>query len=255
VNYLNEARYQLVNPNFEAILCDTPEARNIHYKLRYNVYSQVKNSEDPVGFTDGKEKDCHDRHSIQFLSRDSTNRQWVAAMRLVLAGRGILPLEEFCGIEPVPQKLLVRHTMVEFSRLCMLQNHRQHNRDRSLALKVVDDRSGDVKTPRPNARYLEIMLGLINATFEWSRRHDIHYCYFLISQALARTFQRLNLDLRPAGEPVELRGLRTPYIVDLRATESRMKQKLSVFREMSRQGNHYRYYSELDEDLSGTTMA
>jgi len=72
---------------------------------------------------------------------------------------------------------------------------------------------------------------------------------------LARTLQRLNLDLRPAGEPVELRGLRTPYIVDLRASERRMKQKLSVFREMSRQGNHYRYYSELDEDLLGTTMA
>ena len=245
----------MVNPNFEAILCDTPEARNIHYKLRYNVYSQVMNSEDPVGFTDGKEKDSHDKHSIQFLSRDSTNRQWVAAMRLVLAGRGILPLEEFCSIEPVPQKLLLRHSMVEFSRLCVLQSHRQHNRDRSLALKVVDGRSGDVRTSRPNPRYLKIMLGLINATFEWSRRHDIHYCYILISRGLARTFQRLNLDLRPAGEPVELYGSRTPYIIDLRASEPRMKQKLSVFREMSMQDSHYRHYSELDEDLSRTTMA
>ena len=240
-------------PSFETILCDTPEARSIHYKLRYQVYCRETEFEDPNEFADGQERDWYDKHSVHFVVRDPLNRQWLAAMRLVLAERGRLPLEKFCNIEPMSENLLVRSTMVEFSRLCVLQSNRNHNRDRSQGRKVVDGRPGDVRIIRPDPRYPEIMLGLINATFEWSRRHDVHYCYFLIHRALARTLQRLNLELRPTGEPTEHRGLRTPYIMDIRESGRRMKQKQFVFTEMSRQGNHYRCYSELAENMLGTT--
>ena len=111
----------------------------------------------------------------------------MAAMRLVLAGSGRIPSEEYCNIEPLPEKLLERGNFVEFSRLCVLQSHRRHNRDRSMGLKVVDGRSGEVKMTRPDPRYPEIMLGLINSTFEWARRNEVRYCYFLINRALART--------------------------------------------------------------------
>lgn len=245
----------MVKPSFETILCDTAEARSVHYQLRYQVYCRETDFEDPNGFTDGEERDGYDRHSVHFVARDPLNRQWVAAMRLVLAGHGGLPLEKCCNISQVSEYLPIRHTIVEFSRFCVLQSHRRPNRNRSLGLRVVDGRSGEVKITQPGPGYPEIMLGLINATFAWSRKHDVRYCYFLVNRALARTLQRLNMELRPVGEPTEHHGLRAPYIMDLRASEYRMKQKLSVLRETSRQADHYHHYSELDENFLSTTLA
>ena len=245
----------MVKPKFETVLCDIEESRSLHYQIRYQVYCRETGFEDPSGFTDGKERDGHDRHSVHFVVRDPLNSQWMAAMRLVLAGGGRIPSEEFCNVEPLPEKLLERTNFVEFSRLCVLQSHRRHNRDRSMGFKVVDGSSGGMKVTRPDPRYPEIMLGLINSTFEWARRNDVRYCYFLINRALARTLQRLNLNLRPVGNPIEHRGTRTPYIVDMRDSEMRMKQKLSVFRELSRQGTHYCHYSQLPTELSDTALA
>lgn len=242
-------------PKFETVLCDTEESRSLHYQIRYQVYCRETGFEDPSEFTDGKERDGHDSHSVHFVVRDPLNSQWMAAMRLVLAGSGRIPSEEFCNIEPPPEKFLTRSNFVEFSRLCVLQSHRRHNRDRSMGLNVVDGRSGEVKITRPDPRYPEIMLGLINSVFEWARRNDVRYCYFLINRALARTLQRLNLDLRPVGNPVEHRGTRIPYIVDMRDSEMRMKQKLSVFRELSRQGVPYYHYSQLPNEVSNTALA
>lgn len=242
-------------PKFQTILCDTEESRTLHYRIRYQVYCRQTGFDNPKEFTDGKEIDGHDRHSVHFVVRDPLNSQWMAAMRLVLAGSGRIPLEEFCNVEPLPEKLLDRSNFVEFSRLCVLQSHRRHNRDRSIEFRVVDGGAGGVRVTRPDPRYPEIMLGLINSTFEWARRNDVRYCYFLINRALARTLQRLNLDLKPVGNPIEHRGTRTPYIVDMRDSELRMKQKLSVFRELARQDVHYYHYSQLQNELSDTAMA
>ena len=245
----------MVKPNFDYVLCDTEEARSLHYQIRYQVYCRETGFEDPNEFTDGMEKDKHDRHSVHFAVRDRVNGNWMAAMRLVMAGSGRLPSEMHCNTEPLPENLIMRASMVEFSRLCVLQSHRRHNRDRSVRLKIVDGKSGEVIITRPDPRYPEIMLGLINATFEWSRRNHARYCYFLVNPALARTLKRLNLDLRPVGEPTEHRGTRTPYIVDLWDSENRMKQKVSVFRELARQGEHYQVYSELGEKYKGRVFA
>ena len=245
----------MAKPSFETILCDTAEARSINYQLRNQVYYRETDLEGPNGLSDGKDRDKYDKHSVHFVARSPSNRQWVAAMRLVLAGHGVLPLEKFCNIEPVPENLPIRHTIVEFSRFCVLQSHRRHNRNRGLDLKVIDGRSGEMKIARSDPGYPEIMLGLINATFEWSRKHDVRYCYFLITRTLARTLQRMGMELRPAGEPAEHHGLRTPYIMDLRESEYGMKCNLPLFREISRQTAHYRHYSGLNKKSLSTTMA
>ena len=93
-------------PKFQTILCDTEESRTLHYQIRYQVYCRETGFEDSNEFTDGKERDIHDRHSVHFVVRDPLNGQGMAAMRLVLAGGGRIPSEEFCNVEPLPEKLL-----------------------------------------------------------------------------------------------------------------------------------------------------
>lgn len=232
---------------FQTILCDTEESRSIHYQIRYQVYCRETGFEDPEEFADGKEIDRHDRNSVHFAALDPKNGSWIAAMRLVTAGRSRLPLESACTLEPVPEKLIERTSRIELSRLCVLESHRRHNRDRSLGLSVIDGSSGTVKKVMPDPRYPEIMLGFIRATFAWSRKNNMTHCYFLINNALARTLKRLNLQLTPVGEPIEHRGMRTPYVVDLRESERRMKEKISVFRELEKNGQPYFHYSELPE--------
>ncbi|MCB1878606.1 MAG: PEP-CTERM/exosortase system-associated acyltransferase [Gammaproteobacteria bacterium] len=233
---------------FQTVLCDTDESCSIHYQIRYQVYCRETGFEDPEEFADGKETDSHDRHSVHFAARDPRSGSWIAAMRLVFAANGRLPLEAACSLEPVPEKLSERRSLVELSRLCVLESHRRHNRDRSLGLKVIDGNSGAVTKNMPDPRYPEIMLGFIRATFAWSRKHNVSHCYFLVNNALARTLKRLNIMLTPVGDAIEHRGMRTPYVVDLRESERRMKQKLAVFRELERKGEPYVIYSELSKN-------
>lgn len=235
---------------FETVLCDTAESRSIHYRIRYQVYCMETGFEDPGEFSDGKEKDDHDGNSVHFAVRDPANGRWIAAMRLVLAGPGQLPMEPMCNLEPVPEDPSRRRQMVEFSRLCVLESHRRHNRDRSL-VRVVDGRSGVVSKTVPHPRYPEILLSFIRAVFAWSRENDVRHCYFLINRALARTLKRLNLELTPVGDSCEHRGIRTPYLVDLRLSEQRMLEKLSVFKELNSVGSPFAYYSQWEETATG----
>lgn len=232
---------------FQTVLCDTEESCSIHFQIRYQVYCRESGFEDPKEFADGMETDGHDRHSVHFAVRDPKSGSWIAAMRLVVAGQGRLPLERSCNLTPVPGRLLERRSRVEFSRLCVLESHRRHNIDRSLGFSVIDGPSGVVRKTMPDPRYPEIMLGFIRATFAWSRKNDVTHCYFLVNKALARTLKRLNILLTPVGDAFEHRGLRTPYLVDLRESERRMKEKLVVFRELERRGEPYVLYSDLPE--------
>lgn len=227
---------------FEVVLCDTAESRSIHYQIRYQVYCMETGFEDPEGFSDGKEKDGHDGDSVHFAIRDTASGNWIAAMRLVLAGEGVLPSEGMCNLAPVSETPVRRQQAVEFSRLCVIESHRRHNRDLSL-VRIIDGKSGEVSKRVPHPKYPEILLSFIRATFAWSKDNNVRDCYFLINRALARTLKRLNLELKPVGESCEHRGVRTPYLVDLRLSEQRMLEKLSVFKELNSRGAPYSCYS------------
>ncbi len=233
---------------FEVYLCDTDESRSVHFQIRYQVYCMETGFEDPEEFFDKKEIDKHDMNSVHFAARDPANGHWIAAMRLVLAGQGTMPSEKLCNLDPIPAELSERLGRVEFSRLCVLESHRRHNRDRS-QVKIIDGSSGRVSKTVPNPRYPEILLGFIRAVFAWSRENNVSHCYFLINRALARTLKRLNLELVPVGESCEHRGLRTPYLVDLRLSEQRMLEKYSVFKELHQQGAPYACYSDISDTL------
>ena len=238
---------------FETILCDTAESRSIHYQIRYQVYCMETGFEDPDEFADRKEKDQLDGNSVHFMVRDPASGQMVGAMRLVLAQDGRMPSESKCNLAPIPEAPSERRQMVEFSRLCVVESHRRHNRDRSL-IKVIDGRSGKTSSTVPHPRYPEILLSFIRATFAWSRENGVRYCYFLINRALARTLSRLSLDLTLVGDSCEHRGVRTPYLVDLRISEKRMLEKLSVFKELNSSGLPYIRYSAYDE-VAATVMS
>ncbi len=230
---------------FETVLCDTAESRSIHYKVRYQVYCRETGFEDPTGFSDGKEKDIHDGNSVHFAVRDPANGRWVAAMRLVLGRGGCMPSEQMCNLVPVSEDPAQRSNVVEFSRLCVVESHRRHNRDRS-QVKIIDGQSGKVSATVPHPKYPEILLGFIRAVFAWSRENEVSHCYFLINRALARTLKRLNLKLDQVGDSCEHRGTRTPYVVNLRVSEQRMLEKLSVFRELNSHGRPYACFSECE---------
>jgi len=235
------------NSRFETILCDTEESRNIHYRIRYQVYCRETGFEDSKNFSTGKEKDKYDIHSIHFATHDSTSGQWIAAMRLVLAHEGRVPSESFCNLEPLPKILMKRRRLIEFSRLCVLESYRCHNHDRCLGLKVIDGKSEEVQKTTPGPRYPEILLGFVQATFAWSRENNVRFCYFLINRALARMLQRLNIDLKPVGDSCEHKGVRTPFLVDLRKWEQCMAERLSMYRELARHSTPYLRYSDLSK--------
>ena len=198
-------------PRFETVLCDTDEARDYHYQLRYKVFCEETQFEDPDAFPDGRESDEYDDAATHFLIWDRLSRHWVGAMRLVDAKLTPLPSERICQTELTGLEN-ARQRSVEFSRLAILKDSRRAPDASDFTLP---ERNG-LACPETLPIYFsqeknEVLLRLLWATFEWGLTNDIDYCYGIITAPLARLLKRFGVPLEVVGTEVRHRGVRRPH--------------------------------------------
>ena len=105
-------------PRFETLLCDTHEARTLHYQIRYQVFCAQKGFEDPENFPDGAEMDEYDGAAVQFVMWDRMQQRMMGAMRLIDAKRMPLPCENICR-NSLFELDAVRERTVELSRVAI----------------------------------------------------------------------------------------------------------------------------------------
>lgn len=201
----------MFDKRFEVFLADTQKAKELHYRLRYEVYCLERGWEDPGEFPDQMEMDEYDDNSVHFLVRERATGQWIAGLRLVLGSFKDLPVAQACdegeALNVVPAEVL-QQTAAEFSRLHILPEHRNGK---------VNSKSAD-KKPAPGAgpgRASEVMLGMIRAARDYSDRHGIDSWYFITTRALGRVLQGIGLDLKAMDSAVEHHGIRQPFYGDL----------------------------------------
>jgi len=216
-------------PRFETVLCDTDEARDYHFQLRYKVFCEETQFEDPDAFPDGREMDEYDDAATHVLIWDRLSRHWVGAMRLVDAKRTPLPSERICQAE-LAGLHKARQRSVEFSRLAILKDSRRAPEARDFALQERNAFSCRETLPIYFTQEKnEVLLRLLWATFEWGLANDIDFCYGIITAPLARLLKRFGVPLEVVGTEVRHRGVRRPHRYHVREAKAGMAATLPAF--------------------------
>jgi N-acyl amino acid synthase of PEP-CTERM/exosortase system len=225
---------------YEVILADTPATQAIHRKIRYHVYCVVRGFEDPAAYPNGEESDLWDDDAVQFVARERVSGRCVGAIRLILPRAVDFPVETLGCLAPAASLSLRRRQLGELSRVCIIRSPQPWMYQGPLA-------SGLAHVPK--SRELEVLVGLVRAVTVCGLQRGIERCYVLITDAFARLLGRLGLVLQPAGDPVDHRGLRVPYLYLLRDSVLSASARNDALRDFfARDIMAYRRSSEIDND-------
>ena len=234
--------------NFEVFLADTPEGKEIHYSIRYQVYCEEMGFENKDDFPLQMEYDENDDRSVHFIVREKLSGYWVGAIRLIFKQDALLPIEQSCKInEDITTNDLFG--AVELSRLCLIKDVRRGFKDIDPPHGISEDYNQPKANNRvklmPNRQKINRMIiwGLIYATAEYCYSNNIQHWYFMTTAALARVLRRGGLNLMSVGESCQHNGERFPFKMNV----------LETYQSKIWQGdfnNGYRLFSELEESQS-----
>ena len=181
----------MFDSNYEVILADNSESRDIHFNIRYQVYCNEKGFENPSPNHDAIEVDEFDGRSAHFIVRCKRTGDWVAAMRLVLGSKEELPFVLAHNVKLSPSYSEKRGDFLEISRMCVLNQYRGKNLKRNADHK---SKKSDVR------RECEIMLGLIRAVYSYGKFTNINHGAALMTAPLARILKRSGFSVDVMGE-------------------------------------------------------
>jgi N-acyl amino acid synthase of PEP-CTERM/exosortase system len=242
----------MFDERYEVILADSDTAREIHHKIRYQVYCLEEGFEDHEEFRDDQERDEWDNRSAHFTVRDKRSGEWIAAMRLIARGSEGLPIEQMCQIDSSAAPS--GESMAEISRLCIVEKVRRktglqpssQGDTNDVQARHINDKQS--KTSNERIHKSEIILGLLRAAVDYSYENGISNWYFLTTPALARIINRLCIRLTRVGSPCHHRGVRYPFAANLREAERQATEgSSSIAQWRSGTIKSYRRYSELRE--------
>jgi len=227
----------MFDETFRVCFADTPFGVALHQRIRYQVFCLDKGFEDPCAFSAAQETDAWDDQSAHFIVQNKHSEQWVAATRLVVPRKGHpLPVDSLGALD---RHLLDDPKMAlgEISRFCIIGNRSRVEINSQLQ-------------PEPNSleawgigaigkkQQFEVTLGMMRAAGIYALKRDINFCVMLITDAFARMLRTLGVPLEPVGPVTDHRGLRTAYVVDLRASVMSMAKKSSTVRDFFRRAKH-----------------
>ena len=236
---------QSFDSSFEVFLADTPESKQIHYNLRYQVYCDEMGFEDKDAFPEQMESDDWDEHAVSFIVRHKSSGHWLGGLRLVFNKNDTFPFEQLT--KPYQHiKQTQRQVSVEMSRLCVIKEARRFS-SKLLAPYDLPNQEFAEETDKVKVLYDyknqtgNIMWGLIRAAALYSAKRNLEHWYFIVTPALASFLRRKGFQMLQIGDPCEHRGLRTPYKLSVASTLA-----LPLWRHDYKR--HYSTYSGLEEE-------
>jgi N-acyl amino acid synthase of PEP-CTERM/exosortase system len=234
----------MIENEYDFYLADTDAGKSIHYSLRYQVYCLREGYEDPMSHPEFLEQDEYDKASAHFIARSRHTGQWLGAMRLIVGTARNLPVTKLSQIDSENFCPGYRKCFAEASRLCTLLPSSQPG----FASNQQPSQMRRLTPPPLVERPLQaswISLGLIRAARQYCLKNDITYCFFLISDPLARMLRRLGMDIEPVGSPCQHRGWRRPFIHNVKTGYQAMSVRSPDLYNSFCRADAYTRYSEL----------
>jgi N-acyl amino acid synthase of PEP-CTERM/exosortase system len=213
---------------FEALLADDEESRDVHHRLRYEVYCRETGFENASEFPDGRERDEFDGSAAAFLVRSRVSGDWIATMRLVVGQVEQLPISQF--LDPEERKATV--TAGEISRFCVSSRYR-----RRTSQEVRIARTSSSPVPGSVGSLLEsrdpwILIGLLRAVRQYTDERSISRCLFLAADSMASAVRAAGFSISEAGPEVEHRGWRRAYRFHWNAAEAGLEKRSPIVARM-----------------------
>ncbi len=241
----------MLEQEYAFYLADTDAGKSIHYALRYQVYCLREKYEDPARHPNFCEQDEFDDSSVHFIARSVRTGEWLGAMRLIIGPVQNLPVTKFASLDPANFSYNSRTDFAEASRLCtLLPSHLRA----SFASNSRQSR-GSCACASKTLQTSWIAMGLIRAARRYCLDHEITYCFFLVSDPLARMLRRLGMNIEPVGSPCQHRGWRRPYIHNVETGYRVMQKRSPELYRMFCQTHAYYYHSDLMEPFESAPIA
>jgi N-acyl amino acid synthase of PEP-CTERM/exosortase system len=245
----------MLEHEYDFYLSDTDAGKSIHFALRYQVYCLREKYEDPSRHRNYLEQDAFDSMSAHFIARSRITGEWLGAMRLIIGLAQNLPVTKISTVNLSKYSDANVHNVAEASRLCtLLPTHLRSN----LALKRPNSSPHSLSSQKTGVKTLQasyISLGLIRAARQYCLQHDITFCFFLISDPLARMLRRLGMEIQAVGSPCQHRGWRSPYIHNVRTGYQAMSVRSPELYKTFCHANAYALHSELEQNVDSTELA
>ncbi|MBI5742165.1 MAG: GNAT family N-acetyltransferase [Nitrospirae bacterium] len=220
------------------------------FRLRYKVYCLEWGFEKPDNHPDGLLTDNYDSHALHFAARDQSHKV-VGAMSLILQTDGKFPIEQYCDLD-IDVSKLPREKTAEITRFVVHRDYRRRVEDKyiygpdeerrsigSFAFEQnysytrrYEDRNkyrqgqqrGNMSQGERRKRH-EIVVGLYKAIYRESRRRQISNWYAVMTKGIVTLLDGLGLKFEAIGDPVDYRGIRTPYLGELSKIEEGISKK------------------------------
>jgi N-acyl amino acid synthase of PEP-CTERM/exosortase system len=209
---------------FEVVPALTPELAQAAYRVRHQVYCRELGWE--AERPDGMESDPFDGQSRHILMRAHTTGEFIGCVRLVRPKAEdpdeLLPLERTCGNKLNAGQVRYfqpeRLRLAEVSRLAVIGKYRRRKNEQAQPAAISDEDYGKIVHPR----FPYIPVGLYMGMLALARHEGIETLLLLTEPTLAIHFVRLGVRLTPIGDPVEHRGTRLPFLMQVEPTIDKM---------------------------------
>ncbi|MBE8232099.1 MAG: PEP-CTERM/exosortase system-associated acyltransferase [Endozoicomonadaceae bacterium] len=216
---------------FRTVKANNPTLKDEAYRLRYEVYknkgiisAEKNNSKD-------MEYDQFDDSALHSLLLHKKSKRAIGYIRLIpyIKEESVvkqLPIENYC--ENINGEQLHHAKTGEISRMLIHPSFRRRSSDHTNQVITIEPQNTENR--RFAINYLPMCITL--AGLNLMVLANLEYAVALMERSLAIKLRRQGVSLKKVGEPINLFGLRSPYVIDTEKTCSGIKSKQPVVYEL-----------------------
>jgi len=208
------------------------------YSLRYQVYINEWEFENPDDYPVGLECDAYDTHSAHFYARCKYESKVIGTVRTILNSDLGFPIERHFELTETLEAF-DRDTAGEISRLAVSKEFRRRAIDNALfeagpfvpnALPRYIDDGRDIRRHCEH----ELVRGLYLLLYIDSKKRGLKHWYAVMSKGLYIILKRWGIPFHQIGAAKDYHGLRAPYLVSIETVERTLEQKNPDLLEVAR---------------------
>lgn len=232
------------NQFFEMVPVLSDDQKKEVYKLRFQVYCNETQFEDPLQFVDGLEHDEYDNKSLHYLIRHRKTNTYAATTRLILPDldhpEKLFPIERHSTIDNHEAlKEIQRSTLAEVSRFCVSKEFKRRKHDRVDTLTGIHEDNVDQISEAERRVFPHITIALIASQVRISEEQNIHYWFAVMEPALLRFLKSMGIIFTKIGPVTEYHGKRVPGVIKVSEMLDSVLQKNPLLWEMLTNNGQY----------------
>lgn len=199
------------------------------FRLRYQVYINEWEFENPGDHPVGLEYDDYDAHSAHFYARCQHEKKIIGTIRMILNSDLGFPIERHFELTVKPE-VLDKDSLGEISRLAVSKGFRRRAIDNALF-------EAEPFVPNTLPRYMddgrdirrhcehEVVRELYLLLYRDSKQRGLTHWYAVMAKGLYLILKRWGIPFRQIGTAKDYHGIRAPYLVSIEAVERSLEKQ------------------------------